>query len=132
MDFSKMIMMWLKKISLVLAGVTLSIPLATANSDKLEQEPTSIVSVIVVNQSGQQISEVKIANKDGVITHHGLDKNDHITFTVNIRHENSYSMKVRLKDGKLLEDGMGYVETGSTTTETVFDDHIESGYGKLY
>jgi hypothetical protein len=97
-----------------------------------ERHTVPQISVNVVNNSDYEIKEIKIENKTGFLVHRGLAKNSELTLPVSMRGEGAYSIKVKLENGVTLEGGVGYVESGYSTKEVVFNDRVESQHVSVY
>ena len=113
-------------------GAVFGIVLCIAILIFTERHSVPQISVNVVNNSDYEIKEIKIEYKFGFLVHKGLAKNDQLTLPVSMRGEGTYSIKVKLENGVTLEGGMGYVESGYSTKEVVFNGRIESQYLSAY
>jgi len=120
------------KISLFGIGTVFGIVLCIAVLIFTERHTVPQISVNVVNSSDYEIKEIKIENKVGFLVHRGLAKNSQLTLPVSMRGEGAYSIKVKLENGVTLAGGVGYVESGYSTKEVVFNDRIESQHVSAY
>ena len=120
------------KIGLFGIGTVFGIVLCIAILIFTERHTVPQISVNVVNNSDYEIEEIKIENKVGFLVHRGLGKNSQLTLPVSMRGEGAYSIKVKLENGVTLEGGVGYVESGYSTKEVVFNDRIESQRVSVY
>ena len=86
----------------------------------------------VVNNSDYEINEIKIENEFGFLVHRGLAIKSQLTLPVSMPGDGAYTIKVKLENGITLEGGVGYVESGHSTKEIVYNDRIESQHVSVY
>jgi len=120
------------KVGLFGIGTVFGIVLCIAILIFTERHTVPQISVNIVNSSDYKIKEIKIENNYGFLVHEGLAKNSQITLPVSMPGEGAYSIKVELENGVTLEGGVGYVESGYSTKEGVFNDRIESQRVSVY
>ena len=113
-------------------GTVFGIVLCIAILIFTERHTVPQISVNVVNNSDYEIKEIKIEYNYGYLVHRGLAKNSQLTLPVSMRGEEAYSIKATLENGVTLEGGVGYVESGYSTKEVVFNDRIESQHVSAY
>ena len=125
-------MNWFNKIGIFGIGAVFGIVLCIGILIFTERHSVPQISVNVINNSDYEIKEIKIETKTGFLVHRGLAKNRQLTLPVSMRGEGAYSIKVNLENGVTLEGGTGYVESGYSTKEDVFNDRIESHHVSVY
>ena len=86
------------------------------------------VLVEVMNQTGQQVREINIKYKNGLVTHRGLSVGKAVTLPFAHYGEGSYELQAVLADGKVLNGGIGYVESGYQTKEVLEPERVVSSY----
>lgn len=125
-------MNWFNRAGLFGTGAVSGIVLCIAIIIFTERHSVPQISVNVVNNSDYEIKEIKIENKYVVLVYKGLAKNSQLTLPISMQGEGAYSIKIKLENGVTLEGGMGYVESGYSTKEVVFNDRIESDRVSVY
>ena len=125
-------MNFFNKFGLFGIGAVFGIVLCIAILIFTERHTVPQISVNVVNNSDYEIKEIKIENNYGFLVHKGLAESSQLTLPVSMRGEGAYSIKVELDNGVTLEGGVGYVESGYSTKEVVFNDRIESQLVSVY
>lgn len=125
-------MNWFNRAGLFGTGAVSGIVLCIAIIIFTERHSVPQISVNVVNNSDYEIKEIKIENKYVVLVYKGLAKNSQLTLPISMQGEGAYSIKIKLENGVTLEGGMGYVESGYSTKEVVFNDRIESERVSVY
>jgi len=123
---------WFNRVGLFGTGAVSGIVLCIAIIIFTERHSVPQISVNVVNNSDYEIKELKIENEFVVLIYKGLAKNSQLTLPVSIQGEGAYSIKIKLENGVTLEGGVGYVESGYSTKEVVFNDRIESSRVSVY
>lgn len=92
----------------------------------------SFAQITLKNNSGQAIKRVILVPERGeVLVQKNILKGSFAVFRLPVGGESSYKLKVQLEDGKVLEGGAGYVESGYRILETVTDQKIDSRYQSL-
>lgn len=129
---NKYFMNWFNKVGTFGIGVVFGIVLCIAILIYTERNTVPQISVSIVNNSDYEITEIKIENKGGFLVHRGLARKSQLTLPVFIRGEGAYSIKVKLENGVTLKGGVGYVESGYSTKEVVFNDRIDSQHSGFY
>jgi len=125
-------MNWFNRAGVFGIGVVFGIVVCIAILIFTERHTVPQISVNIVNNSDYEIKEINIENKYGYLVYKGLAKNSQITLPVSMQGEGAYSIKVNLENGVTLEGGVGYVESGYSTSEVVFNDRIESQLVSVY
>jgi hypothetical protein len=123
---------WFNRVGLFGTGAVSGIVLCIAIIIFTERHSVPQISVNVVNNSDYEIKELEIENEFVVLIYKGLAKNSQLTLPVSIQGEGAYSIKIKLENGVTLEGGVGYVESGYSTKEVVFNDRIESSRVSVY
>jgi hypothetical protein len=89
-----------------------------------------IATVHIKNQSGLAVTSLVITSRTGnstTITQLGsLAADAEATARVFMAGEGSYQVRAMLSNGRILDGGAGYVESGYTSTELLHPDRIES------
>jgi hypothetical protein len=128
----KQMMNWFNRVGIFGIGAVFGIVLCIAILVFTERHTVPQISVTVVNNSDYEIKEIKIENKFGYLIHNDLAKNSQLTLPVSMPGEGAYSIKVKLENDATLEGGVGYVESGYSTIEVVFNDRIETQHVSVY
>lgn len=86
------------------------------------------VCVSIKNESGFAVDSLVLRYDDGEIKYNGLQVNDETDIRFKNSGEDSYHVIAILRNGTVLETNGMYVESGYSTTETIYPDTIISAY----
>ena len=89
-----------------------------------------VATVHLSNVSGQEVSDLVLVSKTWHSTTTSqlgkLPAGAQTTYKIFVAGDGSYQIRATLADGRVLEGGAGYVQSGTKSTELLHADRIES------
>ena len=125
-------MTYIKGTLLFISGVIISLTLIIFLLINRGGFSTSTVTIEVHNKSDYKITKILIKHEDGEVHHKNISAGSKVFLPMYSSGESSYTITAHLENGSINSGGIGYVESGYKTKETITNSGINSEYGSMY